>query len=400
MFKKIKFNLDKVERSDIIDWINYVKWVDKKWELKTIELKEWVKKVVQAILYLSKKYEVDILNEVNFDQKIFYNLLTSQDIFFYWLWKKLDENFNHREKRDIVDVYMEALNNSCIVQEVSLNWDILNVNKFFEELTWYSKEEIIWKNVRVMNWKKYHIKKFWETLWNHVLTWKVWSWIIKNEWRDWKPFFSETTITPVKDSRWNVVKFIVVRHDVTKLKEIQDELKSKNRELEMISLKDPLTWLNNRRSFNNDYNNCIDDYNKFWKKFVLSMMDVDNFRNFNNTYWHDAWDKVLSIVSNILKENLREEWDIAFRYWWEEFLIILKWIDIEKWAIIIERIRQLINDFIFIFNKNWENVNLKISASFWVWEYNWEEKEEFLKKVDDAMYVSKNNWRNQINRTK
>jgi diguanylate cyclase (GGDEF)-like protein len=202
------------------------------------------------------------------------------------------------------------------------------------------------------------------------------------------------------------------------------ESKSRNYNLKKETLTDPLTKLYNRRLVDTKLDELIYDFNRTWNKFSIFIIDIDFFKKINDTFWHDMWDEVLKWISTLLKANLRNT-DIAARWWWEEFMIILKWINhklaIQKAESIRKRIEEtLIHSIMnnsnlnkFCLNDKWcklrkecQQKNLmcfprKITCSIWVSTINkkdWktESKSHLIKRADSALYIAKENWRNMV----
>jgi len=99
-------------------------------------------------------------------------------------------------------------------------------------------------------------------------------------------------------------------------------LHERERSLEAISVTDELTGLFNRRFLNASLIKKIAATRRSGTNLSLLMLDVDHFKDFNDTYGHPEGDKVLAALGRLLKETLREE-DIACRYGGEEFVVIL-----------------------------------------------------------------------------
>ncbi len=168
---------------------------------------------------------------------------------------------------------------------------------------------------------------------------------------------------------------------------------------------DPLTGLLNRKAMDDYIDLWIDVFNeKLPKIWAISFFDIDNFRDFNNTYWHELWDKVLIHVAKVLKKFFgKVNWRV-YRYWWEEIVwIVNTWMfsnekDLYKF---LEEIRSYIES-----SKIYHNwIECFVTVSIWLCsEFNTEDfknddtkAKEMIKKADHAMYFWKQNWRNQIN---
>lgn len=110
------------------------------------------------------------------------------------------------------------------------------------------------------------------------------------------------------------------------------------RKLERLSLCDSLTGLNNRRSF--DLRLAEEVQRAHRQDFVvyLALIDVDNFKGYNDTYGHPAGDKVLNAVGMILNDCTRHNVDFTFRYGGDEFAAILTQTSEEQAVKIMQRV--------------------------------------------------------------
>lgn len=146
--------------------------------------------------------------------------------------------------------------------------------------------------------------------------------------------------------------------------------------------KDSLTGLYNRtelRTFINEHQNTN-------KLFLIALIDLDKFKDFNDTYGHDFGDTVLVHTANFLKKNFKQEHDMILRIGGEEFLIILEvTTDINTLVTSIEK--RLLS-----FNQQ----ALSMSGGITVWETNVETFDNAHKRVDELLYQSKHNGRAQV----
>ncbi len=165
----------------------------------------------------------------------------------------------------------------------------------------------------------------------------------------------------------------------------------KNREklFNEMSLIDPLTGIFNRRSIANHLK-CIQEKNIHYS---LILIDLDYFKNINDTYGHDAGDNVLKNVANILSQNLREE-DLLGRFGGEEFILILNETNLTQAVAIAECCRQNLQKKPIVINRLH---SIQVSASFGVAESLGDLSNEIIiHRADQALYFAKANGRNQV----
>lgn len=158
-------------------------------------------------------------------------------------------------------------------------------------------------------------------------------------------------------------------------------------------LTDKLTGIANRRWIENEIQKVIDLKNRENTDSSILFIDIDNFKSINDRYWHNSWDEVLKQVAIFLKKHFREG-DIIWRWWWEEFIIILPKTNIQKATIKAEKIRKEIEISLY---KSVNLSNEKITISIWVWktEIN-EDTLSLLERTDKALYAAKNQWKNIV----
>ncbi|MBU0943986.1 MAG: diguanylate cyclase [Proteobacteria bacterium] len=112
------------------------------------------------------------------------------------------------------------------------------------------------------------------------------------------------------------------------------------RELEKQSLCDELTGLLNRRAFDKRFPREVERAARQHYPLYLAILDVDRFKNYNDTFGHQAGDKVLAAVGDILHLCTRNNVDTCFRYGGDEFAVILPQTSISQAIKVIERILQ------------------------------------------------------------
>ncbi len=165
----------------------------------------------------------------------------------------------------------------------------------------------------------------------------------------------------------SITLIILFEHKITKLiLDFQDKLNKKNAELskekrliEKIAYLDPLTEILNRRAMINKLKEVLNSLNRRNTIFTICMADIDNFKQINDKYGHDAGDMVLKKFTLLVKENIRVE-DTFSRWGGEEFIILLNSSDINSSFNKLNIIRSKIEDSEIIYN----DVNIKFTVSF------------------------------------
>lgn len=126
------------------------------------------------------------------------------------------------------------------------------------------------------------------------------------------------------------------------LKQMIGELEHANHKLETLSLRDELTQLANRRSFDDAFSREKRRAQREGKPLSLALVDIDYFKNYNDTFGHEAGDATLRRVANAIAHSVGRGSDVAFRYGGEEFAVLLPDTDAEGALRVAERIRETV----------------------------------------------------------
>jgi len=394
----------------------FVEWFNefKNWNNNIEELSDNIKKIKNWIKFLVKKYSIDTTNIVDIND-LLASLNEIDDFEVNWIVNRVKSIINNdctscvinktcwrfESYAHYIKFLEKMLNETSLLVRVDLEWNVIWANESFLEVSWYKKEEIVWVATKKLSWD-FHSEKpveFWRNLWDTVLQWRVWKWRIKNQRKNWDYYWSDTTIFPKIDIEWNIEEYYVVRTDVTEEEDLKEkylnqltELQKLNEELSKLALLDWLTWLYNRRAFDNRLNEILSYSKRAWTKFWLVLFDIDYFKRINDTYWHDWWDLILTNVWEILKKELRED-DYLSRVWWEEFAIIVSSSSKNELLAQTNRLRKIIEN--NKFNFNWKKINITIS--FWITLSNqYDDYKTIYSRADNALYDAKWKGRNRV----
>ena len=171
-------------------------------------------------------------------------------------------------------------------------------------------------------------------------------------------------------------------------------LKEANYKLHEMASHDPMTGLRNRLTLENDIKKAIQHYEENHAPFAVLMLDIDWFKDVNDTYGHDIGDRVIKEISEKLLSSVREG-DKVYRAGGEEFVVLLNRISFEDTQKIAQKIRLLIEEWTFHADK--EEFHKTISIGLYHSDINGvKNSTELLKRVDNALYSSKENGRNRI----
>lgn len=181
----------------------------------------------------------------------------------------------------------------------------------------------------------------------------------------------------------------------TKLKRLQDELREMNTQLEALSVTDALTGLANRRRL---MARLEEEVRRAWRTkapLAVVMIDIDHFKEVNDTHGHAMGDQVLRNIGAMLNANLRTT-DLAARYGGEELTLVLPHTEAAAALQVAENLRQKFADLEHVL----DGVTIRKTASMGlVIRLGGEDEpgaEELLKKADEALYRAKQGGRNRV----
>lgn len=175
---------------------------------------------------------------------------------------------------------------------------------------------------------------------------------------------------------------------VTELRKNLDNVKKE-------AMTDGLTGLSNRKAFDKQIRDAIEESDSIGIPLVLMMLDIDYFKKFNDTYGHQVGDQVLRLVARTLTDNVKGR-DIAARYGGEEFAIILPETSLPSGVKVAEVLRRSVESKEVVNKTNNETLG-RITLSVGVAEYKQGESvSEFIERADAALYEAKKAGRNRV----
>jgi diguanylate cyclase (GGDEF)-like protein len=161
-----------------------------------------------------------------------------------------------------------------------------------------------------------------------------------------------------------------------------------------LTITDDCTALYNARHLNFVLDAEIYRSNRYDYEFSVIFIDLDHFKGVNDTYGHLVGSKLLWMIGDVIKGNLRMI-DYAFRYGGDEFVILLPQTSKANALLVVRRVKDLLTSKVFFAE---EGLNIRVTASFGVASFptDGRTRKEILRMADEAMYMVKNTTRNSI----
>lgn len=164
-------------------------------------------------------------------------------------------------------------------------------------------------------------------------------------------------------------------------------------ESEYLSVTDGLTGLYNRRHFESNIEREFLRVKRYKAEMSLAMIDIDHFKNVNDTYGHQFGDYVLKEISSIIFASFRKT-DMIYRYGGEEIAVILTETSLENSIIPLERLREKVSQHEFIYNG--QSINMTISIGLSQYCEGTKHERDLVKCADSALYEAKQGGRNKL----
>lgn len=204
---------------------------------------------------------------------------------------------------------------------------LIFVNRAFEKMTGYSKEEAIGRNCRYLQGDQKNLRHI-DVVRSAIKNAEYCLVTLRNYRKDGTLFWNELSISPVFDAHGKVTHFIGIQKDVTARVELEKRLSKERKslqeskaKLEDLVIYDSLTGIYNRRHFETQLKETWQHLVDTQGSLILMMVDVDYFKPYNDTYGHLAGDAVLKRVAATLSSCMRRETDFTARYGGEEFIV-------------------------------------------------------------------------------
>jgi len=275
-----------------------------------------------------------------------------------------------------------------IISQTDLEGKITYVSQAFADISGYKKDELLGKNHNILRHPDMPDKIF-DDMWDIITKGKSWSGEVKNLKKDGGFYWVDSHIEVLKNAKDEIIGYQSVRQDITNKKLIE-----KN------SITDDLTQLFNRRHFNIMLKNKINHSRRTGEKLVFLMLDVDNFKKYNDTYGHQKGDTVLINIAKSLTRTFRRSHDIIFRLGGEEFGVLFHIKKDNDAIVLAQKAREGIEDLAIEHKLNQPKV---VTASFGllVIKNNYDnsieqEMEIIYNSADELLYQAKEKGRNRV----
>ena len=192
----------------------------------------------------------------------------------------------------------------------------------------------------------------------------------------------------------DLVELMVRMRTQLRRKLYADQLRENMRNTMVQAVTDPLTGVYNRRYANMHLDALIEQSRERDTVLAVMVLDLDRFKSVNDTYGHDAGDRVLKEFAERLQANVRGV-DLVARMGGEEFMVVMPDLSSDMAAEIAERVRRSTEAPAFMISDIGDMLDVTVSIGFAVLQPN-ESVFELVKRADEALYASKDGGRNRV----
>lgn len=262
--------------------------------------------------------------------------------------------------------------------------NILDVNRAFEEITGYTRDEVIGRNPRMLQSGR-HDTDFYREMWsslNETGQWRGEVWNRRKNGFVYPEWLNISCIYDGKDEQ--PVNYVAVFSDITSIKRSEEKL-------DHLAHHDPLTDLPNRLLFNARLEQSIKQAKRNRSVFAVLFLDLDRFKNINDSLGHKAGDELLQQLAERVSQEIRLS-DTFARISGDEFVILLENTgNAQNTAVAVEKIMAVFNR---AFPLGGHEIRITASIGISLYPANGKSAATLLRNADAAMYRAKNEGRN------
>ncbi len=262
---------------------------------------------------------------------------------------------------------------------------IIEVNRAYLEITGYCRADVIGQTPKLLR-SDVHDQIFYANLWRDLLGRGFWQGELWDRRKNGEIFPTWATITAVQDEEGYSSNFIQIFSDISSIKRSQDKI-------DFLAHHDPLTHLPNRLLCHDRLKHALAVAKRNKTQVAIVVLDLDRFKNINDSLGHTVGDIILQETSKRIQENIRAS-DTISRLGGDEFVIIIEHVDKIQHVSIVAR--KLLKMFSSPFVVNDQELHLTASLGISLYPSDGREEETLIRNAETAMYRAKEEGRNNF----
>lgn len=325
------------------------------------------------------EYDInDEIGNLTESAKVFISQRRENKIFKEFNQKLKELNYKLQEKEKLLD-------QNIIISSTDLNGKITYISEAFSKTTGYKKNELIGNSHSILKHPDTNPDLF-RQLWKTISSDKTWTGEIKNLRKDGGYYWNLQSIYPVYDNFGKKIGYTSIGQDVTDKKRVEE-----------LSITDALTSIYNRRHFNELFPKIIHSAKRDNNLVSFLIMDIDFFKQYNDTYGHQMGDTTLIKLAECLKKSLRRADDYCFRLGGEEFGIIFNTDAKDKAVLFANDVRQNVESMQIEHSASSASTYVTVSIGLVCKRANEiDSSDAMYKEADDLLYKAKELGRNRV----
>ncbi|ODB87551.1 hypothetical protein A3195_00910 [Candidatus Thiodiazotropha endoloripes] len=295
---------------------------------------------------------------------------------------KFSNNKNHSDPA-LANRIFSAFKDGILVTDAKLQ--IIDVNESFSRVTGYSREEALGQKPQLLSSGR-HGPDYYERMWQQLEQNGVWQGTIWNRRKNGEVYPEWLSIEALTDRRGDVTHYTAVFSDLSKHKDIHNQI-------HLMAYYDSLTGLPNRQLFSDRLDLSLSLARREKQKVALFFMDLDRFKDINDSLGHTTGDQLLNAVANRLTNSLRQSDTIA-RLGGDEFTVILSGIQDNEKALNVAN--KILDCFQQPFRVGRRDIHISTSIGISLYPEHSTDSEHLVRHADTAMYQAKEAGKNRF----
>ncbi|MDD5387936.1 MAG: EAL domain-containing protein [Gallionellaceae bacterium] len=256
--------------------------------------------------------------------------------------------------------------------------DIVDINPAFSQITGFAREEVLGKTPRALKSGR-HEPAFYATMWRTIIEEGHWLGEIWNRRKTGEEFPERLSISPIRDPAGAISHYLGVFTDISLVKQQEQQLQH-------LAQHDALTGIPNRVLLADRMRQAIAQARRSGNLLAVGYLDLDGFKPINDTYGHEAGDRLLVEMARRMSEALRSG-DTVARLGGDEFVLLLQDLgDVEECEATLNRLLGVINQSTLI---DGQVASLSASIGVSLYPSDDEDPDTLLRHADQAMYAAK-----------
>jgi len=293
-----------------------------------------------------------------------------------------DDDRMHQSYR-MSDIVFRCSSDAIIITD--RNAHIVRVNRAFEQLTGFSQASVQGRKVSVLH-SGLHSKSFYRDMWTTLAARGRWVGELTNRNAHGELLYVLATISVLVDDDGRIVGYMAVETNVTPLRKAQARI-------DRLANFDTLTGLPNRDLLNERLDDLIRVSGRREEPFSLLFVDLDHFKNVNDSLGHAAGDKLLTCIADRLTRELRDD-DTVARIGGDEFVVLLPGCDGASVRSVGQKLVEALHAPVTL--PRFSNYRPSVSVGAAVFPQHGSKASDLMTQADAAMYAAKAAGRNRI----